>query len=166
MTRDEAMQGMMRLQASYPNMQKLDATTVVAYVSEIGMLNWEDFSAACSAVVRTLKFFPSIAELLEAADLAARKRLEAQEHEEREERLALQAGQDAIMDPNQTATGPNHQRFMDMLKGKVKPPSMMWKKTPPSERDGKYKPIPQAEREARVAVLREQAAVLLSGDQA
>ena len=65
-----------------------------------------------------------------------------------------------------TATGPNHQRFLDMLKGKVKPPSMAWKKAPMSERDGKYKPIPQADREARVAVLREQAAVLLSGDQA
>ena len=166
MTIEEIRNGLARLQASYPNMTKLDELALTAYVSELMPLKYDDFFVACREVVRVSKFFPSIAELIEAAEYAQRKRLEAQEHEEREERLAIQAGEDRIMDPNQTATGPNHQRFLDMLKGKVKPPSMAWKKAPMSERDGKYKPIPQADREARVAVLREQAAVLLSGDQA
>lgn len=166
MSPEQAVKGVMWLQVKYPTMTKMDEASITAYAQEIGSLRWDDFIEGATEVVRTKKFFPAIAELLEAADNACRKRLAHKDHEEREERLAIQAGQDKIMDATRAPDGPNHQRFMDMLNGKVKPPSMAWKKAPPSERDGKYKPIPQAEREARVAVLREQAAVLLSGDQA
>ena len=126
MTRDEAMQGMMRLQASYPNMQKLDAGTVVAYVAEIGMLSWEDFSAAATTVVRTCKFFPSIAEILDAANAAAIVRFQAID---REERLAIQ-GESAIMDPkseiHREPIGPNHRIFLEYLNGTRTFPEPEW----------------------------------------
>ena len=69
---------------------------------------------------------------MEATDDACRKRLADKDHEEREERLALQAGEDAIMDRNSsihgTIVGPNHQLFCDMIDGKVVLPEPEWMK--------------------------------------
>lgn len=121
MTIEEAERGLKRLQASYPTMAKLDELTVAAYLEEIGAVLWEDFAAGAKEVVRRSKFFPSISELLEAANDACRKRLAAKEHEEREERLAIQAGEDKIMDPkseiHRDPIGPNHKIFLEYLNG-------------------------------------------------
>jgi hypothetical protein len=107
-------------------MTKVDELTVAAYLEEIGSVKWDDFAAGMKVLVRTSKFFPSISEILEACDDACRKRLAAQEHEEREERLAIQAGEDKIMDPtssvHRVVVGPNHQKFLDMLKGNLPEP--------------------------------------------
>lgn len=130
MTIEEIRAGLARLQASYPNMSKLDELTITAYLSELMPLKYEDFFVACREVVRTSKFFPTIAELVEASENAQRKRLEQQDREEREERLALQAGEDRIMDPkssvHRVVVGPNHQKFLDMLSGKIQLPEPEW----------------------------------------
>jgi hypothetical protein len=52
--------------------------------------------------------------------------------EEREERLALQAGEDRIMDPksdvHRVVVGPKHQEFLDYLTGKKVFPEPEWMK--------------------------------------
>lgn len=130
MTIEEIRTGLARLQASYPNMARLDEMATTAYISELMPLKYEDFFTACREVVRTSKFFPTIAEIIEAAENAQRRRLEQLDHEEREERLALQAGEDRIMDPksgvHRTVVGPNHQKFLDMLSGKIQLPEPEW----------------------------------------
>ena len=130
MTPEEALKGLNRLKISYHGMKPLDELTQAAYVQEIMTLRWDDFAAGATVIVRNSKFFPSIAEILEAADNACRKRLEAQDHVEREERLALQAGEDKIMDAksevHRVVVGPNHQKFLDMLSGKIKLPEPEW----------------------------------------
>lgn len=134
MTPEEALRGVMKLQASYPTMTKLGEESLKAYAQEIGLLRWEDFAAGATVVVRTSKFFPSIAELLSAAEDACRKRLAAKDHEEREERLAIQAGEAKIMDPksevHRVVVGPQHQRFLDILSGKVPLPAPSWEIKP------------------------------------
>ena len=174
MTIDEITKGMKRLQASYPTMSKLDPLTVAAYMQEIGPIRADDFEAALTAVVRTSKFFPSIAEFLEAADTAARKRFEADEHEAREERLAIQGGEDRIFDPkssvHRVVVGPNHQKFLDMLSGKIKLPEPEWmkrKKGTAAKRatENGYVPISDAERARRENFLRQQATMLLAEGQ-
>lgn len=56
----------------------------------------------------------------------------SEEDYEREEREALQAGQDAIMDPkskvHRVIVGPNHQRFIDMIEGRIVLPEPEWVK--------------------------------------
>lgn len=51
------------------------------------------------------------------------------DHEELEERLAIQAD---VMDPkaevHKVVMGPNHQRFLDMLSGKIQLPEPDWVK--------------------------------------
>ena len=130
MTIEEADRGMKKLQASYPTMAKLDEASVTAYVQEIIMLRWDDFAAGAKEIVQTSKFFPSIAELLEASSRATRKRLDAKEHTDRESRLALQSAEDKIMDPksgiHRVIQGPNHQRFLDMISGKIKLSEPEW----------------------------------------
>ena len=120
MTPEEAITGVKRLQASYPTMAKLDEASITAYVQEIGSVKWQDFAPAMTVLVRTSKFFPSISEILEACDDACRKRLALQEHEEREERLAIQ-GEKAIFDPkapiHREPIGPMHARFLRLLSG-------------------------------------------------
>lgn len=86
---------------------------------------------------------------------------------EEEERLALQAGEDAIMDPkssiHRVVMGPNHQRFLDMLSGKIKLPEPEWMKKKQSAKpktENGYVPISDAERRKRVELIRQQAAML------
>lgn len=152
MTVQEAINGVKRLQASYPTMAKLDEASITAYVQEIGTLRRDDFVVGMTEVVRNSKFFPSISEILDAAESARRKRLEAKEHADREARLALKAGQDAIMDPkadvHRVVVGPNHQKCLDMLSGKITLPEPEWmkgRKTPraPMSQEGRV-PISQA----------------------
>jgi len=130
MTIEEIRNGLARLQASYPNMSRLDELATTAYISELMPLKYEDFFVACREVVRASKFFPTIAEIIEHAEQAQRKRLEALDREEREERLAIQAGEETIMDPksdvHRFVCGPNHQRFLDMLSGKIQLPEPEW----------------------------------------
>ena len=132
MTPEQAIVGVKRLQASYPQMTRLDEAAITAYVEEIGSLKPEDFAAGMKVLVRTSKFFPSIAEIIEATEDAARVRFQARDHEEREERLALQAGQDAIFDTKSsihgTIQGQNHQRFCDLIDGKITLPEPEWVK--------------------------------------
>lgn len=124
MTPEEALRGINRLKASYHGMKPLDELTLTAYCQEIATLKWVDYEAGMTLLVRSSKFFPTIAEILEFADTACRKRLEKQDHVEREERLALQAGEEAIMNPksgfHRVIQGPNHQRFVDILEGRIK----------------------------------------------
>ena len=126
MTPEQLAIGLKKLKASYPSMAPMEDSTTAAYAQELGILRWEDFESAVSICVRTSKFFPSIAELLAAADDACRKRLAQKEHEEREERLAIQAGEDRIMDPgspvHRVVVGPNHAKFLEMLKGELPEP--------------------------------------------
>lgn len=130
MTPEEALKGLNRLKISYHAMKPLDELTQAAYVQEIMTLRWEDFAAGMTVLVRTSKFFPAISEILDAADEACRKRIEKQDHDEREERLAIKAADEAIMDPNsevhRVVVGPNHQKFLDMLSGKIKLPEPEW----------------------------------------
>jgi len=130
MTPEDMSVSLKRLKASYPNAPQMEALTAAAYAQELGHFKYEDFFVACREVVRSSKFFPTIAELIEAAETAQRKRIEAKEHEEREERLALQAGEEAIMDPKSSVhrfvCGPQHQRFLDMLSGKIQLPEPEW----------------------------------------
>jgi hypothetical protein len=122
--------GLKKLKASYPSMAPLEDSTTAAYAQELGILKWEDFSEASKACVRHSKFFPSISELLTAADEACRKRLAEKDHEEREERLALQASEDKIMDPksdvHRVVIGPKHQEFLDYLRGERVFPQPEW----------------------------------------
>lgn len=130
MTIDAAQKCLARLKASYQSMKPLDELTTQVYLEEIGAMRYDDFCAGAKEVVRSQKFFPSIAELVEAAEAAARKRFEAQDHVEREERLALMTGETAIMDPTSAIhghiVGPNHQKFVDMISGKVRLPAPEW----------------------------------------
>lgn len=130
MTIEEARTGLKRLQASYPTMAKLDELAVSAYLEEIGAVKWDDFAAGMKVLVRTSKFFPSIAEILDACDEACRKRLAVRDHEEREERWALQSAETAIMNRSseihREVIGPNHQRFIDMLEGRIVLPEPDW----------------------------------------
>lgn len=132
MTIEEIRNGLARLQASYPNMSRLDEMATTAYISELMPLKYEDFFVACREVVRTSKFFPTIAEIIEHAEQAQRKRLEAKDHEEREERLAIQAGEDRIMNPksamHREPIGPKHKLFLEYLNGTRTFPEPEWKK--------------------------------------
>lgn len=137
MTIDAAQKCLARLKASYQSMKPLDELTTQVYLEEIGSMRYDDFCAGAKEVVRTQKFFPSIAELIEAAEVAARKRFEQQDHVEREERLALMSGETAIMDPTSAIhgriVGPNHQKFVDMISGKVRLPEPEWRKAKAQE---------------------------------
>ena len=130
MTVDAAQKCLARLKASYQSMKPLDELTTQVYLEEIGSMRYDDFCAGANEVVRSQKFFPSVAELVEATEIAARKRFEAQDHIEREERLALMSGETAIMDPTSAIhgriVGPNHQRFVDMISGRIKLPTPEW----------------------------------------
>lgn len=130
MSPEQAVKGVLWLQVKYPTMTKMDEASITAYAQEIGSLRWDDFVEGATEVVRTVKFFPAISELLEAAENAHRRRLEKQEHDEREERLAIQAGEDRIMDPksgvHRVAVGPNHQIFLDYLNGTRTFPEPEW----------------------------------------
>lgn len=132
MTPEEALKGLNRLKISYHGMKPLDELTQTAYVQEIMSLRWDDYLAGMTVLVRTSKFFPAISEILQAADDACRKRIEAQDHEEREERLAIKAGEDKIMDPksevNRDPIGPNHARFLRLLRGEEVFPEPEWMK--------------------------------------
>ena len=130
MTIEEARVGLKRLQASYPNMTKLDDLAVSAYLEEIGLVKWDDFAAGMKELVRSSKFFPSISEIIIACDEACAKRLSKRDHVEREERLALQSAEDKIMDPgsdvHKSVQGPQHQRFLDLISGREKVTEPDW----------------------------------------
>lgn len=93
-----------------------------------------DFTAAWKGLVTSSEFFPSLAKIADAVSVAARTRFLAKEREEREERLAIQAGESKIMDPksevHRVIVGPNHQRFLDILSGKVPLPAPSWEIKP------------------------------------
>lgn len=129
MTIEQSIACMKRLQSFYQS-AKLDEANVTAYVQEIQLLRFDDFCEGAKVIVRSSKFFPALSELIEATENACRKRLEAKDHVEREERLALQAGEDAIMDPksevHRVIQGPNHQRFVDMIEGRIVLPKPDW----------------------------------------
>lgn len=131
MTTAEAERAIARLKAYYPTAKAFDELTTTVYMEELIQIRWDDFCAGAKEVVRTSKFFPSIAELMEAADAAARKRFDIQEHDEREERLAIK-GEDRIMDPksdvHRVVVGPQHQIFLDYLSGKRTFPEPEWMK--------------------------------------
>ena len=134
MTIEEAETCIKRLQSYYPNMAKLDELAVSAWMEEIGPLRFEDCVIGIKEIARVSKFFPSIAEVLEAINQAAKTRFQAEDREdreEREERLALQAAEDEIMTPgskiHRVIQGPNHQRFIDMIEGRVVLPKPDWK---------------------------------------
>lgn len=140
MTPEEMAVSLKRLKSAYSAMPEMEALTAAAYAQELGHFKYEDFFEATRMLHQTCKFFPSIAECIEASEYAQRKRLEQQEREEREERLAIQAGEDRIMDPksgvHRVVVGPNHQRFLDMLSGKIQLPEPEWmakKKAPKRE---------------------------------
>jgi hypothetical protein len=173
MTIEEAERGFKRLKASYPTMSKIDELTTAAYLEEIGAVKWEDFAVGMKVLVRTSKFFPSISEIVEACDDACRKRIEAKDHEEREERLAIQAGEDAIMDPksgvHRVVVGPKHQEFLDYLEGRKVFPEPEWmsrkgKKGTRSWAEGEayQQMMPAEERARRVDLLKQQARMLLA----
>lgn len=127
---DAAQKCLARLKASYQGMKPIDELTTQIYLEEIGAVRYDDFCAGAKEVVRSQKFFPSIAELVAATETAARKRFEAQDHIEREERLALQSGEAKIMDPNSEVhrqiVGPKHQEFLDYLSGRRAFPAPEW----------------------------------------
>lgn len=160
-------EGLARLRYAYPH-TTFDEGNTAAYAEALSDFKGEDLIEGVKAIVKVSKFFPSIAEVCDAIETACRKRLEAKDHEEREERLALQAGEDKIMDPKSSVhgviVGPNHQRFVDMLEGRIVLPEPEWKKKPAPESAEKYKPISVTERVARVDILRQQASMLLKGE--
>lgn len=132
MTPEEMAVSLKRLKSAYQGMPEMEALTAAAYAQELGHFKYEDFFEATRTLHQKCKFFPSIAECIEASEYAQRKRLEQQEHEEREERLALQAGEDRIMDPksgiHRVVVGPQHQIFLDYLTGKRTFPEPEWMK--------------------------------------
>lgn len=132
MTPEDMAVSLKRLKSAYSAMPEMEALTAAAYAQELGHFKYEDFFEATRMLHQKCKFFPSIAECIDAAEYAQRKRLEQQEREEREERLALQAGEDKIMNPksevHRFVVGPNHQKFLDMLSGKIQLPEPDWAK--------------------------------------
>ena len=119
------------MKAFYPNM-KFDDLNTAAYSEVLEDLDYGDFCAGMKELVKVSEFFPTVAKIMEAVNHAAKVRFQAKDRIEREERLALQAGEDAIMDPksevHRVIVGPNHQRFVDMIEGRIKLPEPDWSK--------------------------------------
>lgn len=129
MTPEQIRIGLGRLKAHFPN-QKFDDLNTAAYSESLADLNWVDFVAGMKELVKVAEFFPTVAKIIEYTNEAARTRFQAKDREERQERLALQAAEDKIMDPksevHRVIQGPNHQRFLDMLSGKIQLPEPEW----------------------------------------
>lgn len=165
---EQAQKFLASLKACYPN-AKLDELASQTYTAAFCEMNVEDARAAFKDITHTLKWFPAISEVVEAVDFCKARRLQWDDHVAREKRLS--AAETAIMDPksdiHKRVVGPNHQKFLDMLSGKIKLPEPEWmkrKKSPsyrPATENG-YVPITDAERTRRTAILRQQAQALLA----
>lgn len=169
MTIEEAQHELARLKVAYPSSKPFDELTGEVYTEAITRMNLEDFRAAAKDIVGSLKFFPSIAEIVEAVDFCKGRRLQWDDHEAREKRLS--AAQTAIMDPksdiHKRVVGPHHARFLRLLRGEEKFPEPEWmkrKKGTAAKRatENGYVPISDAERARRENFLRQQAAMLLA----
>ena len=66
MTILEAQGTVARLKAAYPSAKPLDEITSDLYTETLMRMEAQDVYPACEAMVSTLKFFPSIAEITEA----------------------------------------------------------------------------------------------------
>lgn len=129
MTPHEIQIGLGRLKAAYPS-TKFDDFNVAAYSEVMADFNNTDFMAAWKGLVTSSEFFPSLAKIADAVAIAAKARFQAKDHADREERLAIQAGEAAIMDPksevHRVVVGPQHQIFLDYLSGKRVFPEPEW----------------------------------------
>ncbi len=174
MTPQEVQIGLGRLKAAYPA-TKFDDFNVAAYSEVLAGFNNADFTAAWKVLVTTAEFFPSLAKIAYAVDDACRKRLAQKDHDEREERLAIKAADEAIMDPNsevhRVVVGPKHQEFLDYLSGKKTFPEPEWmnrkgKKSTRSWAEGEAYPsmMPYDERASRIQLLKQQASMLIAED--
>lgn len=80
-------EGLKRLQASYPGMKPLDPMNVAAYAEGLSDYDGRDFIEATKRVVKTCRYFPSIAEIIDVlVDVAAARR--GRENDERRRREA------------------------------------------------------------------------------
>lgn len=76
MTIEEAQKVLGQLKAYYPTQKPLDELTTELYLDEIKLLHVEDVKAAMKHIVHTSKFFPTIAEILEATEDPRRARFD------------------------------------------------------------------------------------------
>lgn len=115
MNAEEVARGLESLAAAFPNDPTLQSPqTVAAYADRLKWLHPEDFSEALRHVVDTCQFFPKISEIREAAESAAARRIEKKDHDRR----LLTAPKEVIHE--------QHQRFRDLLEGKVELPEPRW----------------------------------------
>lgn len=128
MTIEEAQYQLARLKVAYPQSKPFDDLGSDVYTETLVKMNVEDFKAASIDLIQSLKFFPSIAEIIEAVDFCKGRRLQWDEHQSREKRLS--AAQNAIMDPkapiHQRVVGPEHARFLRLIRGEEKFPEPEW----------------------------------------
>lgn len=107
----------------------MDEASAKEYSLALTSLHVEDFNNAMIDVVHSSKFFPSIAEIMEAAKFCRGRRLA---FEDSQERKRIEAGEKRIMDPkdpmHRQPVGPNHARFLRLLRGEEKFPEPEWMK--------------------------------------
>ena len=128
MTILEAQGTVARLKAAYPSAKPLDEITSDLYTETLMRMEARDVYPACEAMVSTLKFFPSIAEITEAVTACRVKRINSAESESRRTRLALDSAMDPTAPIHSTVVGPNHARFLRLLKGEESFPAPEWKR--------------------------------------
>lgn len=164
MTLQETQIGLAKLKAAYPNAKAFDDIANELYVETLMGVDSRDWQPAFKDLIGTCKFLPSISEIQEAVTFCRSRRLAFEESQDRRKRLAL----DGVMDPkaaiHREVVGPNHARFLRLLRGEEKFPEPEYlKRKPTQKRAGDangYVPITEAERMRRMAVLRAQAAEL------
>jgi len=124
----EAQIGLARLKAAYPSSKPFDDIANELFLETLMRIDTRDFQASFSDMTGTLTFFPSIAEITEAVNFCRSRRLAFEDSQARRSRLAL----NAVMDPkaplHSTVAGPNHARFLRLLKGEESFPAPEWKR--------------------------------------
>lgn len=87
--------GLKRLKASYPA-ATFDEMSVAAYSEALADFDGRDLIAASKVIVKQSKFFPSIAELIDAIEDCARVRFDAEDSANRMKRLPEVSGAPTI----------------------------------------------------------------------
>jgi len=123
----EAQVNLSKLKAAYPSSKPFDDIANELYVETLMLMDSRDFDPAFKDMVGTLKFMPSLAEINEAVTFCRTRRLAFEESQDREKRLTGD-----VMDPRAaihgTVVGPNHARFLRLLRGEESFPDPEWKR--------------------------------------
>lgn len=125
---EEAQTWVAKLKAAYPSSKALDEVTGDLFTETVMGMDSRDFAVAFKDMTATLKFFPSLAEMHEAVNFCRSRRIAFEDSQERRNRLALDSVMDPDADIHATVQGPNHARFLRLLRGQEAFPAPAWTK--------------------------------------